>query len=948
TVYNAYGDDTYSVTDMITVNLPEAPTTTGDESCGAASLTLTASGTGTLEWYDAPTEGTLVQTGTSLTDNFTETTTYFVQSSVENQEFFSGGNSDINTNGGNHTLSNAYYLIFTANEDMRLVSVQVNSATAGNRIIQLTNSSDVEIDSKTVNLTSGINTVTLDFDIPAGTDYHLKCGTATPNLYRNNAGVSWPYLIGDVASITGTNAGNASYYYYFYNWEVMTSYECVSARVPVTATINDLPVVDLGTAQTQCGGTVDLDAGAGYVSYEWNGMAGSQTYEVSTTGNYAVLVEDNNGCTASDNVDITINTIPTAVVVTGGTTQCGGIVDLNATGGVGGTIYWQGTTQNGTSIVTPTTAQSVTESGTYYFRSRSAEGCWGDEGSAVVVINEIPAAVVVSGGGTQCGGSMTLTASNGGEGTIYWQNTTSGGTSTVNPATQETISVSGTYYFRAQSAEGCWGDEGSASVTIHPSFTAEAIATDESAPGANDGSITVEMNGGTAPFEGTWTPSGTTNTSGTSMTLSGLAGGNYSVLVEDANGCTAEAEATVSTIGAPPVASFEADVTEACNELTVQFTDLSTNNPTSWAWNFGDGAETNEQNPTHTYTTPGLFTVSLTVENTNGPDTETIVDYIYVGESPSLEMSMTQETVLGNDGTATVVATGGTTPYYYEWNNGLHTATITGLTAGEYCVTVIGDDGCQASDCIVVTEEEPLTPPVANFSADQTMGCETLTVQFTDLSTNEPTSWAWDFGDGGTSTEQNPEHTYSGVGMYTVSLHVENADGEDDMVVSGMIYIGTPPTVTVDVTPASGETVADGSAVVSVTGGTAPFTITWSNEENGDAIDGLLPGNYSVMVLDAAGCIVTSPFVVTWYTGIADNQSVMSIYPNPARNEINVSTRGIIADYIDIVNVLGQSIMKVNPNSDITNINISKLEKGIYMVRVYSEGKEFVTKLIIQ
>ncbi|HOZ30378.1 MAG TPA: M14 family zinc carboxypeptidase, partial [Bacteroidales bacterium] len=107
TAINAYGDNTYSVTDMITVNLPEAPTTTGDESCGEASLTLTASGTGTLAWYDAATLGNFVQTGTSLTDNFTNTTTYYVQSGVS-PEYFSGGNSDIDVNGGNHT-SNSYY-----------------------------------------------------------------------------------------------------------------------------------------------------------------------------------------------------------------------------------------------------------------------------------------------------------------------------------------------------------------------------------------------------------------------------------------------------------------------------------------------------------------------------------------------------------------------------------------------------------------------------------------------------------------------------------------------------------------------------------------------------------------------------------------------------------------------------------------------------------------------
>jgi PKD repeat protein len=310
---------------------------------------------------------------------------------------------------------------------------------------------------------------------------------------------------------------------------------------------------------------------------------------------------------------------------------------------------------------------------------------------------------------------------------------------------------------------------------------------------------------------------------------------------------------------------------------------------------------------------------------------------------------MTQVSTLGNDGTVTVAVSGGVPPYSYEWNVVGNTHAIEGLTTGEYCVTVTeSGNGCQASDCIVVTEEDPLTPPVANFSADHTMGCGTLTVQFTDLSTNDPTSWTWHFGDGAESNEQNPEHTYTTTGIFTVWLEVANEDGDDVMEVSGMIYVGTAPVVSVDVVSASGEFVADGSAELVITGGTAPFTITWSNDEHGMAIDNLLPGNYSVMLVDAAGCIVTTPFVITWVSGIADNKSVLSIYPNPAKYEITVATNGMIADYINFVNVLGQSIMKINPDNDITNIDISSFESGIYLVKVYANGSEYVTRLVIQ
>lgn len=155
-----------------------------------------------------------------------------------------------------------------------------------------------------------------------------------------------------------------------------------------------------------------------------------------------------------------------AVTVSGGGTACGSL-SLTASGGSGGTIYYQGTTSNGTSTASASTSQTITTSGTYYFRARTSGGCWGTQGSASVTINTAPGATTVSGGGSYCS-STTITASGGSGGTIYYQGTTSGGTSTATAATSMSITSSGTYYFRSRSAAGCWGPQGSVSVTINP------------------------------------------------------------------------------------------------------------------------------------------------------------------------------------------------------------------------------------------------------------------------------------------------------------------------------------------------------------------------------------------------------------------------------------------------------------------------------------------------
>jgi PKD repeat protein len=1105
TVTNAYGSDTDTQTDLITIDIPVAPTTTGASACGPASLTLNAAGSGTLAWYDAATNGNQIATGTSYTNTFNNTTTVYVQSQIATPLTANVGPVDYSFGAGANLNSNTDHgMIFDVTQPVRIVSVVVWSSNTGNKTITLKNSGGTTLASQTVNITTAnvATTVTLNFDVPVGTGYQLLGGTLN-RLYRNSAGASYPYSIDGVVSIVNNTAADLNYYYFFYDWTVEYDIICSSARTPVTAIINTLPIVDLGDDQTSCGGTVTLDAGAGHTSYVWNGTPGTQTYNAATTGTYTVVVSNAQGCTASDAANVTINALPTAVSVAGGGTQCGGSMTLTATNGGSGTIYWQGTTSGGTSTTTASTSQSVSASGTYYFRAQSAEGCWGPEGSATVtinplpgdvtvsgggtycggsatltatggtggtiywqnttsngtsvatpsssqtvsstgmyyfrarttegcwgnqdsefvVINSIPAAVTVAGGGTQCGGSMTLTATNGGDGTIYfqgtnplgeslvdetntyavsasgtyyfralssegcwgpagsatvtinplpgdvtvsgggtycggsatltatggaggtiyWQNTTSNGTSTAVPSTSQTVSTTATYYFRAQSAEGCWGNQGSTIVYMYTGVDISMSSTDESAPGANDGTVTVTVNSGTPDYQYFW------NVAGTTATLTGLTGATYCVTVADINGCEDYGCITVNTLGAPPVADFETDVLVGCDNLTVNFTDLSTNNPTSWAWDFGDGNTSNLQNPTHVYNVPGVYTVALTATNINGSDTETIVDMITVGETPTLVMSMTQESQTpGMDGTASVSVTGGLAPYSYEWTGGYTTDEISGLEADTYCVTVTESNGCMAMACIDVTQEEPLTPPVADFEADETMGCETLTVQFTDLSTNNPTTWAWDFGDGATSVEQNPEHTYTTIGLFTVTLTVTNDDGSDVEEMADMIFVGAAPVVSVDVVHASGELVADGSAEVVIVGGTAPYDILWSNDETTTEVTDLLPGNYSVMVVDASGCIVTEPFTVSWTNSVDNSTIEMSIFPNPASDYVTVEMEGAIAQKISVTNALGQVVIEFNPTATTSIINFAGVEPGVYFVNITADGKEFNEKIVVK
>ncbi len=453
------------------------------------------------------------------------------------------------------------------------------------------------------------------------------------------------------------------------------------------------------------------------------------TYTVSLTATNTI------GSDVFEQIDlIVLGATPNPVTVSGGNTQCGGAITLTANGGDGGTIYFQGTTSGGENTLAASASEIISTSGTYYFRSQSAEGCWGDEGSASVTINTIPDPVTVTGGGTQCGGTIALTANGGDGGNVYFQGTTSGGESTLTPSVSEIISTSGTYYFRSQSAAGCWGDEGSASVTIHPELEISLSTTHESVSGANDGTITVNILSGTPDYIYNWAAplSGET-----SATITELTGGTYCITVTDGNGCEATDCEIVNIDGLTPVANFTADVTEACDNLTVTFTDASSNTPTSWTWTFGDGGTSDEQNPIHEYTTSGLYSVSLIAGNTTGDNEIIKADYIAIGETPEINYIVTPATAeFAADGAIFVSVSGGAEPYSVLWNHDAMETSLelTNLVPNLYYITVTESFNCTQSKIIEVN----WVSSVVNLTSSFSMYPNPTKNRVTIVSDNEP------------------------------------------------------------------------------------------------------------------------------------------------------------------------------------------------------------------
>lgn len=208
---------------------------------------------------------------------------------------------------------------------------------------------------------------------------------------------------------------------------------------------------------------------------------------------------------------------------------------------------------------------------------------------------------------------------------------------------------------------------------------------------------------------------------------------------------------------------------------SIDFTNFSTNAWLCYAWDFGDGTTSTEINPSHAYATAGTYTVCLTASNPYGSDT--YCDDVTLALAPDAAFTYTGDPVVS----FTDLTLNDPTSWSWDFGDGSNSTlqnpvhTFTADATYTVCLTATNALGFNVYCLPVVIDSTALLIPAADFSYSFTG----LTGTFTDLSTNTPTSWAWDFGDGGTSTVQNPSHAFAVDGDYNVCLTASNAYGSN-------------------------------------------------------------------------------------------------------------------------------------------------------------------------
>lgn len=334
----------------------------------------------------------------------------------------------------------------------------------------------------------------------------------------------------------------------------------------------------------------------------------------------------------------------------------------------------------------------------------------------------------------------------------------------------------------------------------------------------------------------------------------------------------------------PPVASFSVPSATIPVNSVMLFNDTSTNGPAQWSWNFGDGTTSSVQNPPHAFSAPGNYQVQLTVTNAGGSDTFTQTIRVIDPPIANFGTTINELVVDFSDSTAN-----GPTSWTWDFGDGTSSTaqnpSKTYAVPGTYTVTLVASNAAGSSSPFISTVTVAEAPD-AFFSSTTA----SLTASFTDTSVKNPTSWSWDFGDGTTSSSQNPSHNYTSPGTYTVELTVSNAAGSDTTTQNVTVSLA-PPVALFTCTSVGGGVACDGTTSTGATSysWTAPAASFSANTATATpSFTFLTSGTYPITL------------VVTNAAGVTDTMTLnhtVTVPQPPTISNINIvsNANGVVA-----------------------------------------------------
>lgn len=550
------------------------------------------------------------------------------------------------------------------------------------------------------------------------------------------------------------------------------------------------------------GDSTSLSAGNPGATYLWSTGATSQVINVSAGGSYTVTITDMSGCSATFASNVLLNPVP-AISFTASPTCEGGLTSFsnNTTLASGNITGWLWDFGDGVQSNLQVPSNQYTAPGTYNVTLSATTGM-GCESQATSPVTVEPLPVAAFTAPAVCAGGSSVFTDNStiANGAISgWSWSFGDGTVSTDQNPSHSFNAPGIYNTTlvVTSANGCQ-DSVSQQVIVYDTPAAQFSAANVcdgnqvnffNASTINDGNITAYQ----------WFFGDGSNSTVTDPVHQYATAGNYNVslVVTSDLGCT-DTITQSTTIYSNPVVTASAG--SVCEGIATSFTSnitVSNANISSVYWSFGDGTGSNDVNPDHLYSANGTYQVSLVALSDQGCSDSTgmtvTVNPVPVAAFTSADACLYSSVVLTDQSTIT-----SGTITSWNWNHGdgsgagTANSTHTYNTPGSYYVmlTVTSNNGCVDSTAATVNV---YPVPQANFTkANVCQGTVSEFFNQSQVSGGGVINTSWNFGDGSTSTDQNPVHTYGAPGNYTVTLIASTAFGCSDTL-SQQITIYEPP-----------------------------------------------------------------------------------------------------------------------------------------------------------
>ncbi len=709
---------------------------------------------------------------------------------------------------------------------------------------------------------------------------------------------TWTPALGNTQTINNLSPGNYQCTVTDANGCTRSASASITQPVLLTSTISSSinPLCfgsNLGSATVAAGG------GTGPYFYNWNpNNITTSTNSNLVAGTYQATITDSKGCSSTTSVTITqpplLNVNSTSIPTTCANNN--GSVQAMVTGGTGSYTY------NWTPGNRTTASCSNLAVGNYTVNITDANGCTAS--SAVSVSAQpLPIAVISSITNVSCfggnNGSSIVNASSGLAPFTYQWIGTSDTDNNLNNV------VAGNYSVVVTDARGCTAI---ANTTIsQPSDIQVSSTAISSTCGNANGSIDLVVNGGNGPYNCNWTSISGAN----SAHVGNLGAGSYQAVVTDANGCTQNINVPVSNI-AGPIASINSTQNVRCygnSNGSASIALTGGTSPFNYAWTC---SATNANSISNI--SAGTYSVTVTdANNCTSTVPFTITQPLVLAAVAS---STNVNCFGGNNGSANVVAGGGTTPYQYSWiQTGATTASISNLPAGNYQTVITDANGCTTSSSTSISQ--PLALNVSTISTATTCGNSNGSVQATVSGGIAPYNFRWMPGN-----YSSFDYSNLSTGTYSVTI----TDGNGCTASMNSIVSATPlPNASISsLINSTCFNSNNGSATVVAASGVAPYYYQWSPSGGANATaNNLSAGSYSVRVTDANGCTVNTPVTITQPAALSISPSVTMGTCASSNGSVSVAIGG------------GTSPYNYNWSNGASGTNsISSLSAGVYRVIV--------------